>query len=167
MPSNESMAAWERIATVIGAAWLEAARLWNTIPEQDRREVLVRALETVSRRREALGWLLLMPDNTLREDLFSELVDLASVGHSDIGRVRDVIKSMPRQWVLDRIQPVAQAVLDRQSASGAEDRYEEFRRFAELFVELDVALLRPLVERSLRDKDSDVREVGEDFKSYL
>jgi hypothetical protein len=142
-------------------------RLWRAIPQDSRREVLVQAVTRPRNRSGALHWLLLSYDEELRQGLFPHLVDLASVGHSDIGLVRQVIKSMPRQWVIDHISPLAHAVLDRQAALGAEDRYEEFRRFGELFAELDPSLLRSLIRRAECDADSDVREVGEDLRGWL
>src|SRR5919108_363940 len=126
----------------------------------DRVEVFRNALKGVRGRATALR-LLLNAREDERRSLLPTLIDLASVGTADIGLVRDVIKSLDRTWVLQHIGRYSDPVL----ASGG---YEEYRRLAELFRELDSpALLSELVKKALGSSDPDVREVGEDFRQEL
>lgn len=125
----------------------------------DRSHVLREALQSVGQRGTALRLLLALPTRE-REAHFDRLVELASVGHADIGLVRDVILTMPREWVLARIEPIADRILD----AGGED---EYRRFLELFADLDKDLALRLASRAIGHPDDGVREAGEDFKSAL
>lgn len=118
---------------------------------------LEEALSRVSDRGTALRLLAILPEQN-RRAVFARLVDLASVGHSDIALVRSVILNMERPWVVSNIEPLVDVILEQ----GDE---EEYRRFAELFAELDEGLLRRHVERCLRSPSSDVREVGDDFRA--
>ena len=44
---------------------------------------------------------------------------------------------------------------------------EEYRRIAELYLELDKELLKKHIYRALRHNDIDVREVGQDFQKHV
>ena len=123
----------------------------------DKVRVLRNGLQCTSQRDVALRLLLLL-DNDMRKAVFDILVNLASVGHSDIQLCRDVIQVMPRKWVLDRIMAVVDSVLRDNP-----DDYESYRRYAELLKELDQNLLRQLVERAALSSDIDVQEVASDF----
>jgi hypothetical protein len=135
--------------------------LWSRIA--DKIGVLEQALRTPHQRGTALRLLLLLQDDSLRRSLFPTLVELASVGHKDVALCRAVIKAMPREWVLKQIEPLAEAIL-RQNQNEPE---EEYRRFAELFHELDGALLRRHLDRALRHPEESVREIAQDFQECL
>ena len=128
---------------------------WSKV--NDKVEILRNGLHCVPLRGVALRLLLLL-DNDMRKAVFDILVNLASVGHSDIQLCRDVIQVMPRKWVLDRIMAVMDSVLRDNP-----DDYEVYRRYAELLNELDQNLLRQLVERAALSSDIDVQEVASDF----
>src|SRR5687767_4902225 len=51
--------------------------------------------------------------------LFDMLVPLASTAHSSIKRVRDAILSLPHDWVIENIEPLAEPLL----ADGTDDEY--------------------------------------------
>ena len=95
-----------------------------------------------------------------RQSLLDELVDLASVGHSDIELCREAILSLPKGWLLEHIECSVESLL----ADGTD---EEYRRLLELYVRIDDRLTEKLVKRALQHEDIDVREAGEDFQNYL
>lgn len=92
--------------------------------------------------------------------LFDVLVPLASTGHSNIKRVRDAILSLPHDWVIRNISPLAEPLL----VDGTDD---EYRRFLELYSELDKDLARELAHRAIQHADPHIREAGEDFLELL
>src|SRR5512133_1450362 len=76
---------------------------------KDRVGIIRQALRT-HQRGTALGMLFFLPIEE-RIQVFDELVDLASVGHSDIGLVREAILSLPRDWVVANIEAIAEPIL--------------------------------------------------------
>lgn len=95
-----------------------------------------------------------------REELFPDLVELASTAHGGIQTVRDAIRSLPRDWVLAHIEEAAEPLL---KAATAAYGFEEYRRILELYHQLgDRDLTRRLAERALAHEDEDVREAGQD-----
>jgi hypothetical protein len=95
-----------------------------------------------------------------RQILLDELVELASVGHSDIELCREAILSLPKTWLLANIEKSAEGLL----ADGTD---EEYRRLLELYIKIDDRLTEKLVKRALQHEDADIREAGEDFQEYL
>lgn len=126
---------------------------------QDRIKIIREALYNPSHRRVALLFFEYL-NETERQDLFDDLIDLASVGHSDIELVRKVILSFPKNYVLAQIESSAEIFLE----NGTD---EEYRRLLELYLEIDISLVRRLIDRALKSSDSDIYEVGEDFQYYL
>jgi hypothetical protein len=94
------------------------------------------------------------------EAIFPNLVVLASWAHGGIRRVRELILSLPRGWVLERIEPAAEPLL-------TEGTDEEYRRFLELYADLDRGLALRLASRAATHPDDCVREVGEEFLEDL
>ncbi|HCR69943.1 MAG TPA: hypothetical protein DIW23_00735 [Anaerolineae bacterium] len=92
--------------------------------------------------------------------LFDVLVSLASTGHSNIKRVRDAILSLPHDWVIKNIEPLVEPLL----IDGTDD---EYRRFLELYYELDKDLTRKLAQRATQHTDPHIKEAGEDFLKIL
>jgi hypothetical protein len=92
--------------------------------------------------------------------LFDVLVPLASTAHSNIKRVRDAILSLPHDWIIKNIEPLAEPLL----ADGTDD---EYRRFLELYSGLDQDLARKLAKRAAQHTDPHIREAGEDFLTIL
>jgi hypothetical protein len=91
-----------------------------------------------------------------RQQLFDDLVALATVGHADIVLCRQAILSLPRDWVVANIENVAEPFLK----SGT---YEEYRRLLELYSILHPDLAQKLAARAASNTDPDIREAGEDF----
>jgi len=90
------------------------------------------------------------------QGLFEELVFHASYAHGALMVVRDSILALPREWVLARIEVIAEPLL----ASGT---YEEYRRLLELYALLDPLLTQRLAERAINHPHLDVQEAGHDF----
>jgi hypothetical protein len=94
------------------------------------------------------------------EQLFGDLVFLASFSHGAVHVVHNAILSLPRKWVLTNIETVAEPLLEKGT-------YDEYRRLLELYVELDHKLALKLGHRAIRHADPDIREAGEDFLGRL
>jgi hypothetical protein len=92
--------------------------------------------------------------------LFDILVPLASTGHGSVSTVREAILSLPRDWVIKNIEQLAEPLL----AAGT---YDEYRRFLELYFELDKDLALKLAQRAVEHSDYDIKEVGEDYLEML
>ena len=125
----------------------------------DMTNVLTAALEKATERGTALRLILALPVRK-REVFFDRLVELASVGHADIALVRESILSLPRDWVVARIEGVASPILER----GGD---EEYRRLLELYALLDAHLAHRLAEMAMKHDDEDVREAGQDFEAKM
>lgn len=115
-----------------------------------------RALHTPNERNTALR---LIPylTNERQQFLLNDLIEVASVSHSDIQLCRQVILGLPRGWLLDNIK----GSLDKVLSNGLS---EEYKRLIELCEPIDIHLTKDLVEQALGHKDSEVREVGKDFQ---
>lgn len=138
-------------------AYLETRKNFLNIPS--RLELIRLALKNPSERATALKVISYLT-GIERQSLFDELIKLASVGHSDIELVRDVIISFDKTWLLDNIETQAESVLN----NGTD---EEYRRLLELYVQLDNGLAQKLVEKALQHPNIDIQEVGSDFETYL
>jgi hypothetical protein len=92
--------------------------------------------------------------------LFENWVFLASFSNGFIDYVRKTILSFPKDWVLSRIEAEAEKYL-------AEGTYDEYRRFLELYYDLDLNLTRKLALRAVESDDADIKEAGEDALEWL
>jgi hypothetical protein len=92
--------------------------------------------------------------------LFPEWVFLASFAHGAIQVPRDMILSLPREWVLANIEAEAEPLLQ-------DGTYDEYRRLLELYELLDRDLTLKLARRAAAHADPDVREAGEEFLEHL
>jgi hypothetical protein len=91
-----------------------------------------------------------------RQQLFNDLLYLSSFEHGQIQYIRDLIRSLPRDWVLARIETEAEPLL-------AKDPANAYPRLLELYEQLDSALMLRLAQRAAAQADPDIRESGEDF----
>ena len=125
----------------------------------DRVAILQKGLQNPGERGTALRlfFYLTLPE---RQSLLDELVDLASVSHSDIDLCRQAILSLPKSWLLETIENRAEELL----ADGTD---EEYGRLLELYINIDSQLTERLVKRALQHEDASIREAGEDFQNYL
>ena len=95
-----------------------------------------------------------------RQQLFPDLLSLASLGHGLTGASRELIVGLPREWVLSNIEMAAKPILEQGG-------YEEYQRLLELFTELDSGLALRLAENAMAHPADDVREIGRDFVQKL
>ncbi len=93
-------------------------------------------------------------------ELFDQLVFLASFVHGSLQTVRKLILALPREWVLANIESVAEPLLQ-------DGTYDEYRRFLELYIQLDRNLALKLARRAAENPDEDIHEAGEDFLEKL
>jgi len=122
---------------------------------QELKSVIGAALDTPSQRGTALRLLQILPEEMIRPH-FSRLVDLASVGHSDIELCRAVLLKIDRNWLVQNIEYQVTQIL----RPGGE---EEFRRVAELYKLLNSDLLGLHLERCARHVDEEVKKIASDF----
>jgi hypothetical protein len=152
---GDPLEAWDKIRqidqTMLPQVLSEFAKLPCPI------DVLRRAIGVPHERGVALR-LLMFIGGSFGKQVFQELVESASVGHADVALCRAVLKTLPRRWVVGEID---QIVLRLLKASPDDD--EMFRRFAELYVELDDCLLMNLVRLAASSEFEAVREVAADF----
>ncbi len=160
-PTNRDQAIWQRF---IESYIAQATASREFLAEGVDRVALVReALKSRSSNQQAAAiyiahW---MKPAELQE-LFSEWLAL-SRSHGYAGVMREIIKSLPRDWVLAHIEAVAEPFLS------SDDPYiwDDYRRLLELYNELDRELTLRLAHRAVAHADPDVREAGEDFLEIL
>jgi hypothetical protein len=95
-----------------------------------------------------------------QQQLFPELIQAARSAHGPIGAVREVLLSLPRPWVLERIDAEVEPIL-----RGGE--YDDFWMFLELYQSLDPERAVRLARRAADDPDSTLRELGEEWLARL
>ena len=89
-------------------------------------------------------------------ELFSDLIFLASFTHGGLTVVREAITSLPKEWLLTRIEETAEPYLKKGD-------YEQYRRFLELYSLIDQDITQRLAITALQSSDFDIKEAGEDF----
>jgi len=92
--------------------------------------------------------------------LFPELVLRAVGSEGIVERVRNLILSLPRAWVVENIGQFTEPLLKNGT-------YVEYRRILELYYMLDSALTLSLAYEAVRNSDPDIKEAGEDFLEKL
>ena len=80
--------------------------------------------------------------------------------HKYVSLYRKFILALPRDWVLERVEAVAEPYL-------INGDLEEYARYLELYLLLDEELTRKLAQRALAHSDPDVVEAGQDFIEIL
>jgi hypothetical protein len=95
-----------------------------------------------------------------KQELFSELLEVACFYHGLTQFAQKIILSLPHDWLLENIERYAEPILQR-------DDYEEYRGLLHLYVKIDTNLTKKLVERALKHDNLDIREAGEDFQKKL
>jgi hypothetical protein len=100
-----------------------------------------------------------MPEEE-KKQLFPELVQLARSAHGPVDAVRNILLSLPKPWVLARIDEQVEPFL-------AAGEYDDFWMMIELYERLDVARALALARRAALHPDEDVRELGLNHLSRL
>jgi len=148
--------AWNRLAEAEDA-WYRATQ--EFLGHDIRRVPILRRAIKSGNARLALGVANALPVSE-KMALFSLFVMVASEGTGLVQIARDIIASLPREWVLDRINEEAEPYLK----DGTD---WEFRRFLERYCELDSGLAINLARRAAAHPDAEVREAGEEFLQAL
>lgn len=91
--------------------------------------------------------------------LFEELVKI-STAHGYAGAAREIIFSLPREWVLSNIEFAIEPLL----TEGIDDDY---RRILELLIDLDHELTMKYVQMAIGHPKKEIQEVGQDFKERI
>jgi hypothetical protein len=94
------------------------------------------------------------------KQLFSEWVNLARCAHSPFKPAWDVILSLPREWVLQHIEPEVDAIL-------RDEEEDDYWMFLQLYERLDRDLTLQLARRAAAHANPDIRELGEDCLARL
>jgi hypothetical protein len=93
-----------------------------------------------------------------KQQLFYELLEVACYSHGLTHFARELILSLPHDWLVENIEQYAEPILRRED-------YEEYRGILAIYSEIDKDLTRKLAERAIKHDDLDIREAGEDFLS--
>lgn len=124
---------------------------------EDLDRILGAALQKPAERGAALRVMKILPEQRVRLHI-EQLARLASVGHSDIALVREILMTkLVRQWLVENIDRYVEPIL-----AAAEDD-EEFRRIAELYSQVDPELLRMHLARCASHPDEEIRDIATDF----
>ncbi len=94
------------------------------------------------------------------KELLPFLMSHARSVHGYLHHVREIILRLPKDWLLEHIEAVAEPLLK----TGSDDDY---RRFLELYFQIDPKLTERLAQRAADSPDPDIREAGEDFLEKL
>lgn len=94
------------------------------------------------------------------KELLPFLLSYADSVHQYLFAFRAIVLRIPRDWLAQHIEQAAEPIL-----KDGDD--QAFRRFLELYFEIDHSLTRRLAERALASSDADTREAGADFLEKL
>ncbi len=148
---------WNRVVKTEGA--FIQARMSLFSEAKAMIELVRQALHRPTERATALGIAKLLSAQQ-RQALFPDLLSLASVGHGLTGASRDIILSLPRDWVLSAIDKTAEPILEQGG-------YEEYQRLLELYSELDRDIALRLAQQAVTHPNPEVQETGRDFLRKL
>jgi tetratricopeptide (TPR) repeat protein len=88
-----------------------------------------------------------------KQFLFPELIHLARSAHGPVGAIREIICSLPREWVLERIDAQVEPILRN-------EEYDDYWMFLELYEKLDPTRAVKLARRAAGSADAAIRELG-------
>ncbi len=95
-----------------------------------------------------------------KKELFPDLIQAARAAHGPVGAVREIILSLPGDWVLAHVEAEVDAILQS-------EEYDDYWMFLELYQDLDRDLARKLAHRAAAHVDAEIRELGEDWLEKL
>ena len=88
-----------------------------------------------------------------KQDLFPELIQLARSVHGPAGAVREILFSLPPEWVLERIDAQVGPIL-------RDEEYDDYWMFLELYEKLDPMRAVRLARRAAGSADAAIRGLG-------
>lgn len=156
-PSDEDLALWEEYLRAERAFWKARKELFTNASSLVE---LVRAgLFDPAQRPSALGVAALLKEEE-RKRLFPELLGVASFVSGSTLAARDLVLSLPKEWVLANVEEAAEPLL-------RDGSYEEYRALFEVYIRLDRSLAEKLAHRAAKETDEDIKEGGQDFLARL
>ena len=158
----DSSALWDQLLQLYRASDMIGVNARLSAPDVDRVGVIRYGLkhQRGGHERGLVFHLLRGASPAQLQELFPELIQLARAAHGPIQRVWELILSLPRDWVLNRIECEVNPIL-------AGEEYDDYWMFLELYERLDHSLARRLAERALAHADPDIRERGEMTLEHL
>jgi|SRR6185503_273169 hypothetical protein len=153
--SKNDLAAWDELSK--SHRRFIKARMAFYQSEVDRVELIRRAMHTND---QALALSLaryLSPTEHMQ--LFDEWVYWATID-SCLPAVHNYILSLPKEWIMGRIEEAVELRL-------REGDEIDFRRYLELFCNLDRDLAAKLARRALEHSDKEIQDAGRDYLSAL
>jgi hypothetical protein len=146
---------WNRVVDeLLGQETSNAAQQDFFQPEVDRVAMLKEALLAPGRHRTTAIKLLRKLPLDEQQQVFPELIQAARSAHGPIGAVRELIRALPREWVLAHIDTLVEPILRG-------EEYDDYWMFLELYEGLDPERAMKLARRAIAHPDPDIREVGE------
>ena len=94
------------------------------------------------------------------KDLLPFLVEHARSVHGHLQKIRRLICSLPKEWLIEHIEPVVEPIL-------LDGDDQDYRRLLELYFEIDRGITGKLAERAVLSTDPDIRDAGQDFLEKL
>ncbi len=133
-----------------------SAALESAIPKDAERVQLVRtALRDGDGNVFALGLRLSeILSEGQKQEMFEDWMQLARSAHGPVDFVRRLIASLPRDWVLARIDSHVAAILQG-------EEYDDYWMMIELLEQLAPDKATTLAQRALAHADPEIRELGE------
>lgn len=155
-PSDDDLALWQEYLQAERERWRIRRELFANCSSLVE---LVRAgLNSPEQRSSALGIARFLEEDE-RKELFADLLALASFCHGQTVYARDLVLSLPKEWLLANIEEAAEPLL--------RCGYEEYRGLTEVYIRLDRNLAYKLAHRAAADSDEDVKEAGQDLLERL
>jgi hypothetical protein len=149
----EALARW--LAYVDAERAADAARQALFAQRAGLIELLRHGCHEPRERAAVLGVASRLPAEELQE-LFPELLALASFGHGLTEAYRQVILRLSRPWLRANIEKIAAPLLTNGD-------HEQYRALLELYARIDSALALDLARAAEQSSDPDIREAGADY----
>ncbi len=92
-------------------------------------------------------------DGEEQKQLFPELIQLARAAHGPVAVVRQIIASLPRHWVLERIDAELEPIVN-------EEQYDDYWMLLELLADLDRDRAMRLARKAAQSTDAEIRELA-------
>lgn len=155
-PSDDDLALWQEYLQAENKVWRIRSELFTNCSSLVE---LVRAGLLDPGQRPSALWIAGFLEEDERKELFPDLLALASYCHGSTIAARDLVLSLPKEWLLANIEEAAEPLL--------RCGYEEYRGLTEVYIRLDRSLAYKLAHRAAADSDEDVKEAGQDLLERL
>jgi hypothetical protein len=156
-PSDADLALWQEYLKAELEVWRIRRELFTNCSSLVE---LVRAgLGDPGQRPSAIGIARFLEEDE-RKELFPDLLALASCGHGQTGYAKEIVLSLPKEWLLANIEEAAEPLLRY-------DSYEEYQELLEIYSSLDRSLAYKLAQRAVAHSGEDIKEAGQDFLERL